>query len=81
MYRTTSRVAILLTKEWKNKIQSYSYVNDTIVTTKLKIDKGTWEYDPEEEKKKEPEKFYEKLQNHYLAVSGVFQRWFGWLQI
>lgn len=52
--------------QWKIKIDSYSYINEIILTTILSVDKGDLTiigvYAPEEGKKGEIEKFYEILQ-------------------
>jgi hypothetical protein len=38
--RASCGVALLVNKEWRNRITSYEYISERTVTTKLKIDRG-----------------------------------------
>lgn len=72
------------TMKMKNKMQSYSYINERIGTTRLKVNKGYLTiigvYAPEKVNKEESENFYVKLQkqidktskSYNFAVSGDF---------
>jgi len=64
--RARCGVAILIDKKWTPKIESYSYINERIVTTRLKFDRGHLTvigvYAPEEGKKEETENLYKLLQ-------------------
>lgn len=59
-------VPMLIDNWWKNKIRSFDYINERMVTTRLKIRRGYFRlwgtYSHKEEKKKETEEFYEILQ-------------------
>lgn len=66
--RACSGVAILANNKWKNKITSYTYVNERIITTRFKIDRGHLNiigvYAPEDGKKEDTVKFYDELQKN-----------------
>ena len=62
-----SGVAVLANNKWKNKITSYTYVNERIITTRFKIDRGHLNiiavYELEGGKKEDTVKLYDDLQN------------------
>jgi exonuclease III len=64
--RARKGIAIMTDKKWKNTVLNYTYVNERILTIRLKIDREhstiTGVYAPEEGKKEETKKFYEDLQ-------------------
>lgn len=80
--RAQCGVAILIHNRWRNKIESYTYINERLVITRLKISRGhltiIGAYAPEEGKTEETELFYEELQKQinniskgdYLIISG-----------
>jgi exonuclease III len=78
--RAQSGIAILISHKWKNKIHSYKFINDRIITVKLKVPSGYLTvigiYAPEEGRNKDSDEFYETLQkeinstntNDYLSI-------------
>lgn len=80
--RACCGVAILIDNKWKSKIVNYTYINERILITRLKIDRGHLTilgvYAPEEGKKEETQTFYEELQkvlnkinkNDFIVLSG-----------
>lgn len=80
--RASSGVAILIDKKWKNKLHSYTFINDRILMTRFNIERGHLTiigvYAPEEGKKEDTEEFYENLQKQlhkwnkkdYLIIAG-----------
>lgn len=87
--RAKCGVAILVDNKWKTRIEYYTYVNERIITVRLKVDRGHLTiigvYAPEEGKKQETEQFYEQLQetiekvnkNDYMVICGDFNARIG----
>jgi exonuclease III len=71
--RASSGVAILKDQKWKNKIESYIYVNGRILITRLQIERGHLTvigiYAPEEGRVDYTEVFYETLQKQLQNIS------------
>lgn len=71
--RACCGVAILVNNKWKNKIISYSFINERIVTCKFKIDRGHFTvigvYAPEEGRKEETKIFYDELQKELTKIN------------
>lgn len=80
--RASAGVAILINKFWKNKIHSYTFINERILTIRIKIKRGYLTvigvYAPEEGRHEDSEEFYEELQklldkinkNDYYIIAG-----------
>jgi exonuclease III len=80
--RAQSGVAILISHKWKNKIHSYKFINDRIITVRRKVPRGYLTviciYAPEEGRNEDSDEFYETLQkeinstnkNDYLILGG-----------
>jgi hypothetical protein len=75
-------VAVMINQKVKNRICSYDFVSEIIVTIRLRIGRGyvsiVGTYSPEEGRAKDTQKFYETLQdtlqntnkNYFLRVAG-----------
>ena len=65
--RAKCGVAILIDRKWKNKLESYTYINERIVTARFRVERGHMTviavYAPEEGKKEETKQFYNVLQS------------------
>lgn len=87
--RAQSGVAILVDSKWKSKIEFYTYVDERILTIRLRIGRGHLTiigvYAPANAKKEEIEIFYDTLQkvvqkvnkNDSLIISGDFNARIG----
>lgn len=87
--RAQSGVAILVDSKWKSKIEFYTYVDERILTIRLRIGRGHLTiigvYAPANAKKEEIEMFYDTLQkvvqnvnkNDSLIISGDFNARIG----
>lgn len=64
--RAAKGVSILVDKKWESRIKECQYINERIITIKLKHDRGylvvIGAYAPEEGKKEETDEFYKTLQ-------------------
>lgn len=73
--RACSGVAILINNKWRSKIISYKYVNERIVTVRLKIDRNYLNivgvYAPEEGKIEDTTIFYDKLQQELNGIKNT----------
>lgn len=82
--RAAAGVALLIHKSWKNKIHSYTCINERMIILRVKIERGYLTvlsiYAPEEGRDAETNKFYNLLQNtvdkinknDYLILTGDF---------
>lgn len=66
--RAQCGVAILIDNKWKNKLCTYTYVNEWIVTVRQKTDRGYLTtigvYAPEEGNAADTKLFYDRLQKN-----------------
>jgi len=64
--RAQSDVALIIDQKWTSQITNYSFVNDHIITVRLKTNRGhitiTGVYAPEEGREEETRRFYKQLQ-------------------
>lgn len=87
--RAQAGVAIMLHKSWKNRLTSYSWINERICTARFKIARGYLSciaiYAPEEGRKEDNEKFYNDVQNildrinknDYIIIGGDYNARIG----
>jgi exonuclease III len=80
--RASSGVAILIKQKWKNRIVSYSWISDRIISLKCKTGRSLMNiigvYAPIEGNKTDTRKFYKELQEimnitgkaNYTIISG-----------
>jgi exonuclease III len=80
--RVQSGVAFIIDHKWTSRIVNYSFVNDRVITVRLKTNRGhitvTGVYTPEEGREEETRRFYKQLQkevdkysnSHSLIISG-----------
>lgn len=69
--RACAGLSVLVDQKWKNKIDSYTFVNERILTIRFKVERGFLTvigvYAPEEGRKAETMEFYECLQKQLTA--------------
>ena len=80
--RARAGVAVLVNEQWKDKISSYDWLNERIMTCRFKIERGYMTviclYSPEEGRREEVNWFYKDLQeiydkcnkNDYIIIGG-----------
>jgi len=86
---TSSGVAIAVRKDWKHKIQDYTWISDRIIGTRIKVLKRNFTvvgvYAPVEGKEQDAEEFYRELQqsldkihkNENIILAGDFYERIG----
>lgn len=80
--RASAGIAILIKRNWRNRIDNYEFINERIIKLRLKVVRGyitiVGVYSPEEGRPEEAAEFYEDLQtvvnninpNDYLVIAG-----------
>jgi hypothetical protein len=63
--RSQSDIALIIHNKWTSRITNYSFVNDRLITVRLKTNRGhinvIGDYDPEEGSEEETRRFYKQL--------------------
>lgn len=71
--RASAGVAIFINKSLKNKIHSYTWINERLILLRCKHGRGyitiIGAYAPEEGRKEATDEFYEQLQTTYNSIN------------